>query len=76
MLREAWNCVLGGVAFGLPLCLLLSKLAASAVLQIETFDLGAYFGVPAVLELVTILSCAVPARRAATLDPMKSLREE
>lgn len=76
ILSEAAWCVLGGASVGLPICLVLSKLAASSMLQIRTFDPGAYLGVPLLLALIALLACAVPARRAARLDPMLSLREE
>lgn len=76
ILSEAARCVVLGMAVGLPVCLVLSKLAASSVLQIHTFDLGAYLGVPALLLSIAALACAGPARRAARMDPMVSLREE
>lgn len=76
ILSEASRCVLLGVAAGLPVCLALSKLAASSVFQIRTFDAGAYFSVPALLIVITTFACAGPARRAARMDPMVSLREE
>jgi hypothetical protein len=73
---EAWWCVVGGVAVGLPVCLALSKLASSSVLQIRTFDAGSYVTVPCLLAAISVLSCLGPARRAARMDAMKSLREE
>lgn len=76
ILSEAWRCVVIGVAAGLPVCLVLSKLAASSVFQIRTFDVGAYLAVPALLTVIATLACAGPARRAARMDPMVSLREE
>lgn len=76
ILREASYCVLAGMGVGLPVCLILSKLAASSVFQIQTFDLGAYFAVPLLLALIAMLACAVPARRASCMDPMRALREE
>lgn len=76
ILSEAWRCVLLGMAAGLPVCLALSKLAAGSVLQIRTFDPGAYLFVPALLLVIVTLACAGPARRAARMDPMVSLREE
>lgn len=76
ILSEAWRCVVLGVAAGLPVCLVLSKLAASSVLQIRTFDPGAYLFVPALLIVIATLACAGPARRAVRMDPMVSLREE
>ena len=76
ILREAARCVLAGIAVGLPVCLILSKLAASSVLQIQTFDPRAYLAVPALLVSIAMLACAVPAARALRMDPMRSLREE
>jgi len=76
ILSEAWRCVALGVAAGLPVCLVLSKLAASSVFQIRTFDAGAYLSVPVLLIVITTLACAGPAQRAARMDPMVSLREE
>lgn len=73
---EAWRCVGWGVLAGLPVCLALSKLGSASVLQIQTFDAGAYVAVPLLLAAVTAVSCLVPARRAARVDAMLSLREE
>jgi hypothetical protein len=76
ILSEAGRCVAAGLALGLPVCLMLSKLMSSSVLAIRTFDLSAYTAVPALLALITALACAVPARRAARMDPTVLLREE
>jgi hypothetical protein len=76
ILGEAWRAVAGGLAVGLPVCLVLSRLANSSVLAIDTFDPAAYAAVPLLLGLIVTLACALPARRAAGMDPMASLREE
>jgi len=76
ILGEAGRCVAGGLAVGLPVCALLSKLAASSVFQIRTFDLASYVAVPAMLAAIAMLACFGPALRAARMDAMRSLREE
>ncbi len=76
ILGEAWRCVVIGLAVGLPACLILSRLMNSSVFRIETFDPTAYVVVPTLLALIVTLACAVPARRAARMDPIASLREE
>jgi ABC-type antimicrobial peptide transport system permease subunit len=76
ILSEAWRSVVLGAAAGLPVCLVLSKLAASSAFPIRTFDPGAYLSVPVLLIVTTTLACTGPARRAVRMDPMVSLREE
>lgn len=76
MISEAGRCIAGGLLAGLPICLILSKLCASSVFAIQTFDPWAYVLVPVLLTGISLLACVGPARRAARLDPMRSLREE
>ena len=76
ILGEAWRCVAGGVATGLPVCLGMSALAAGSFFQVQTFDVLAYVAVPVLLLVIATVACAGPARRAARTDPAMSLREE
>lgn len=76
ILSEAWWCVVGGILAGLPVCLALSKVAAASVIQVRTFDLGPYVGVPLFLAALSMAACLGPAVRAARMDPTRSLREE
>jgi putative ABC transport system permease protein len=53
------------IAFGL----------ASSLYGVRPIDLPVFLLVPAVLLLVSILACYIPARRAANVDPIRALRE-
>lgn len=76
LLREAGRRVAWGLLVGLPFCLALSRLAASAAIQFHAFDPTAYLLVPAVLAGATLGSALFPAMRAALVDPTISLRQE
>jgi ABC-type antimicrobial peptide transport system permease subunit len=76
ILGEAGRYVITGLALGLPVCLILSRLMRSSVFGVAAFDPSVYIVVPALLTLITTLACAVPARRAARMAPMTLLREE
>jgi ABC-type antimicrobial peptide transport system permease subunit len=76
----AWGTVVGGFgAFGLSL--FLRSLIAMPDVPDLTFGAGAFnplvfMGVLAVLGLVVVAACYLPARRAATVDPTVALRSE
>jgi len=45
-------------------------------LRVGTDDPRLLIGAPVLLAAVTMLTCYVPARRSAQIDPLKALREE
>jgi putative ABC transport system permease protein len=63
-----------GSSLGLGLALALSRMAASLLYGVSPQDPLTFLGVPAVLLLIAMLACLVPARRAASLDPLRALR--
>jgi predicted permease len=68
-----------GIAAGLALALLASALlpALSAkLIDVDAIEPVTWLGAAAVLAAVAFLGCLIPARRAATVDPVRSLREE
>ncbi|MGH9740023.1 MAG: ADOP family duplicated permease [Candidatus Acidiferrales bacterium] len=65
-----------GTLIGLLLSLFASRLIASMLFGVRTFDAPTYAAVIAVVLLVVILAAAIPARRASRVDPMVALRHE
>ena len=53
-----------------------TRLLASALYWVEPFDPATFATVPVVVVAVALLATAVPARRAAGVDPLRALRAE
>lgn len=72
------GCLLAGtgVLIGISGALAITRVMRSLLYQIEPFDPMTFALVPLLLVAVTLLSCYVPARRAAKIDPMEALRYE
>jgi predicted permease len=66
----------GGVVIGLVLSVGVGMGLQSLLIGIEPTDPITYAGVIGVLSIVAATACLVPARRAASLDPVRTLREE
>ena len=65
-----------GVAIGVAGAVATSRLLESLLFGISRADLSTYAGVIALLGSVAVLACWVPARRAAAVDPVVTLRSE
>jgi putative ABC transport system permease protein len=65
-----------GMMVGILLSMALSRFLSSLLFQMSAIDPAVYFGTVVVALLVALVACSFPARRAAYLDPLLSLREE
>ncbi len=65
-----------GLFAGLIMALVLTRLLASSLYGVTALDPITFIAVPALLLLTTIAACLIPARRAANVDPMITLRYE
>jgi ABC-type antimicrobial peptide transport system permease subunit len=76
ILSEAGKMVALGVFIGLLASFGLSRLAASMLFGVSSYDPLTFTGVAVVLSTVAIIACYVPAHRASRVDPMVTLRYE
>ncbi len=67
---------LAGLGIGLAASIALARLLQSSVFQAPETDLAAMAGVVLLLGVTVLLACAIPAQRAAKLDPMLALRHD
>ena len=65
-----------GLAVGLPVAWLLTRLMDSVLFGVTTHDVATFTALPVTVTVATLLACAVPAWRAASVSPMKTMRGE
>ncbi len=76
ILREGMGLTLAGIGLGLIGSLSLTRLMSGMLFEVSPMDPLTLTGVAAMLVLVAFSACTLPARRAAKLDPIRSLRRE
>jgi putative ABC transport system permease protein len=76
VLREGLGVTLIGVVIGLAAAVGLSRVMANYVNGIKATDPLTYAAATFVLVLAALAACYVPARRAASVNPMQALRNE
>jgi predicted permease len=76
VLQDALRLVALGIATGLPLAWLLSRLVRALIFGVTPLDPATLAGGVGLLTIVGILAALGPARRAARIDPVLSLRSE
>ena len=76
VLREGLLITAIGLAVGFALNIVGAKALGSLLYGITATDVPTYLGVFALLSIVSLVACYLPARRAARIDPMQALRQE
>jgi putative ABC transport system permease protein len=75
-LRQGLTPSLLGLGVGVAISLGLMRLMTRLLYEVHPLDWGMFALASAVLVMVSILACLVPARRAAQVDPLTALRHE
>jgi putative ABC transport system permease protein len=65
-----------GLAVGVVLALCAGRLVESFLYQVRPLDAWTYLAVLLVLPAIGLIAALLPARRAASIEPMRALREE
>jgi ABC-type antimicrobial peptide transport system permease subunit len=76
VVREGMGAALLGTALGSVGAWLAARTLRGLVYGAGIMDLGLFVVVALILLAAALLACAVPARRAAAVDPMAALRQE
>jgi len=76
VLRQSLTVVLAGLAIGLTLALIATRLVSSFLFGVSPLDPFSIVSATFLLALVAALAVLVPARRAARVDPLVALHYE
>lgn len=76
VVMEGMKPTLLGGAIGIVASLGLGRLVASLIFQVKPTDPLTFIAVAAVLALIALLACIIPAYRASRVDPVIALRNE
>jgi predicted permease len=76
ILRDSLLLTVVGVLFGIPLALLVGRALTSSLYGVKPLDAVSYLVAVVGVALVALVASALPAGRAASVDPMKALRTE
>jgi predicted permease len=74
--RQGLVLVALGIVFGIAAAMGVTRSLGSLLYGVQPSDPITFFGVSALLTIVGLAACYIPARRAARVDPMVALRYE
>jgi ABC-type antimicrobial peptide transport system permease subunit len=76
ILRSAFAQVLLGLAIGIPTALVVGRLLHSRLFELDVFDPFSLLLPTLALLLCAFIASALPARHAASIEPLEALRNE
>jgi ABC-type antimicrobial peptide transport system permease subunit len=76
VVRQGMTLAVLGVVLGIVGSLALGRVLPDVLYGVEPADPMTFGAVIALVALVSLAACIVPARRAAAVDPAESLRSE
>ena len=76
VLRQGSILVGAGLGVGLVLAFATGRLVTSFLYHVQPLDLGTYGAVVLALAIIGLTSALLPARKAASIEPMQALRED
>jgi len=76
VLREGLTPVVAGAVVGIAVAFAFARLIGSLLFQVNAFNPWIASSAAASLLLAGVAACLLPARRAASVDPMQALRSE
>jgi putative ABC transport system permease protein len=76
ILGEGMSLAAAGLGLGLLVALALARTLRSVLFETRAHDPATILAVAGLLSLVSLLACAIPAARAARMDPQRALRAD
>jgi ABC-type antimicrobial peptide transport system permease subunit len=76
VIRNGMRLTAIGLGIGTLLSLALSRVLAGLLYGIRAFDLPVFASAMLFITAIMMLACWLPARRAASIEPMQALRNE
>jgi ABC-type antimicrobial peptide transport system permease subunit len=76
VIREGARLSITGLVIGGALSLVVGRLMSGLLYGVSAIDGTTYVLVAVLLAVTTLAACAIPARLASRVDPLRALREE
>jgi ABC-type antimicrobial peptide transport system permease subunit len=76
VLRQGAILIGAGLAAGLLLAFATGRLIKGFLYEVKPLDVSTYVAVAVTLTVIGLVAAVIPARRAASIQPMQALRDE